>query len=105
SGVPSSLWYRGLLYLVKDGGVVSCLEAKTGKLIYRKRLGAGGFYYSSPVAGDGKVYAASNDGVVTVFKAGDRFEVLANNDLDESIRATPALADGKLYIRTEKHLY
>jgi outer membrane protein assembly factor BamB len=103
--VPSPLYYDGRLYLVKDGGIVSCLDAKSGKLHYRKRLGAGGFYYSSPVAGDGKVYAASVQGVLSVFKAGDRFEVLAKNDLGEKILATPALVDGRVYVRTENHLY
>jgi outer membrane protein assembly factor BamB len=103
--VPSPLYYDGRLYLVKDGGVVSCLDASTGKLHYRERLGAGGFYYSSPVAGDGKIYAASVQGVLSVFKAGDKFEVMAKNDLGEKILATPALVDGRVYVRTENHLF
>ena len=103
--VPSPLHYRERIYLVRDGGIVTCLEAKTGRLLYRGRLGAGGPYFASPVAGDGKVYAASLDGVVVVFAAGDELKILARNDLDESIAATPALVDGKLYVRTEKHLY
>jgi outer membrane protein assembly factor BamB len=103
--VPSPLYYRGRLYVVKDGGLVSCFEARTGKLLYRKRLGAAGVYYASPVAGDGKVYVASNDGVVTVFDAGDQLRVLARNALGETILATPAFADGKIYIRTEIALY
>jgi outer membrane protein assembly factor BamB len=103
--VPSPLAYRGHLYVVKTGGIVSCLEAKTGKLLYRERLGEGGSYYASPVAGDGKVYFASESGVVTVLKDGDKFEVLARNDLGEGVLATPALADGKVYVRTDRHLY
>src|SRR5262249_20700371 len=103
--VPSPLYYRGRVYVVKDGGVVSCFEPKTGKLLYRKRLGSAGFYYSSLVAGDGKLYAASNDGVVSVFEAGDQLRVLARNALGEPIRATPAIADGKLFVRTENNLY
>src|SRR5207248_1394959 len=83
--VPSPLYYQGQIYLVKDGGIVSCLDAKTGKLRYRERLGAAGFYYSSPVAGDGKIYAASLQGVVSVFQAGDKFEVLGKTDLGEPI--------------------
>jgi outer membrane protein assembly factor BamB len=102
---PSPLYYQGRLYLVKDGGIASCLDAKTGKLVYRQRLGAGGFYYASPVAGDGKVYAASHEGVVVVYQVGDALRVLARNDLGERIVATPAAVDGKLYVRTEKHLY
>jgi outer membrane protein assembly factor BamB len=103
--VPSPLYYQGKLYLVKDGGIVSCYDAKTGKLHYRERLGAGGFYYSSPVAGDGKIYAASVKGVMSVFQAGEKFKLLGQTDLAESVLATPALLDGKLYVRTEEHLY
>jgi outer membrane protein assembly factor BamB len=103
--VPSPLYYRGRVYMVRDAGLVSCLDAATGKLVYRERLGPGGAYFSSPVAGDGKIYAASKNGVVVVFAAGDRFQVLARNDLGETIQATPALAGGKIYVRTEKALY
>jgi outer membrane protein assembly factor BamB len=103
--VPSPLVYQGRAYLVRDGGVVSCLDAATGKLLYRERLGPGGAYFASPMAGDGRLYAASERGVVTVFAAGDAFRVLARNDLGEPIHATPAAADGKLYVRTAGHLY
>lgn len=103
--VPSPLYYRGHVYLVRDGGLASCLDAATGKPLYRERLGPGGAYFSSPVAGDGKVYAASRGGEVVVFAAGDAFRVLARNDLGESILATPALAGGKVYVRTERHLF
>ena len=103
--VPSPLCYDNRLYLVKNGGILSCRDGQTGRLIYQQRLGAGGGYYASPIAGDGKIYTASDGGVVVVIKAGDRFQVLARNDLDEPIMATPAFADGKLYVRTEQHLY
>jgi outer membrane protein assembly factor BamB len=103
--VPSPLVYRGRVYLVKEGGIVSCLDAATGKLVYRERLGATGAYFASPVAGDGKLYAIAHAGVVSVFAAGDRLTVLARNDLGEHVLATPAVADGKLYVRTENHLY
>jgi outer membrane protein assembly factor BamB len=103
--VPSPLYYHERIYMVRDGGIVSCLDAKTGRLVYRERLGAGGAYFSSPVAGDDKIYAASKRGVVLVFAAGDEFKVLGRNDFGEEILATPALVDGKVYIRTQKHLY
>jgi outer membrane protein assembly factor BamB len=103
--VPSPLCYQGRLYLVKHGGIVTCLRAKTGKLVYRKRLGSSGLYYSSPVAGDGKVYLSSVEGKVIVLKAGDEFKVLARSDFGEPITATPALVDGKIYLRTQRHLY
>jgi outer membrane protein assembly factor BamB len=103
--VPSPLYYRGRVYQVRDGGIASCLDAETGKLIYRERLGPTGAFFSSPVAGDGKLYAASQRGVVVVWEAGNTFKVLTRNDMQESVAATPALADGVIYLRTEKHLY
>jgi outer membrane protein assembly factor BamB len=103
--VPSPLLYRGLVYQVKNGGVVLCRDAKTGARVFEARLGAPGGYYASPIAANGRVYAASDAGVVVVFEAGDALEVLARNDLGEPILATPAVADGVLYVRTTSHLY
>lgn len=103
--VPSPLYYDHRVYTVKNGGMVTCLDSRTGKEIYRERLGVGGPYYASPVAGDGKIYAASSRGVITVFEAGDTLKILARNDLEERIWATPALLNGKVYVRTDKHLY
>ena len=69
--VPSPLFYRGHVYTVKDGGMVSCYEAKTGTVVYQQeRLNAQGSYYASPVAADGRIIVASLDGKVTVFAAG-----------------------------------
>jgi outer membrane protein assembly factor BamB len=103
--VPSPLFYQGRLYVVTNGGIASCYDAQTGKMIYRQRLGTGGFFYASPVATNGNLYAASYNGVVAVFKAGDHCRVLARNNLGEQIVATPALVDGRVYVRTEGHLY
>jgi len=103
--VPSPLYHDGRVYSVKNGGLVTCLDAKTGEKKYRARLGAGGPYYASLVAGDGKVFASSIRGVVTVFEPGDELKVLAQNDLKERISATPALLGGTVYVRTDKHLY
>jgi len=103
--IPSPLYYHNKVYMVKNGGMVTCVDAKTGEVKYRDRLGAGGPYYASPVGGDGKIYTASIRGVVTVFSAGDELNVLARNKLGERIGATPALVDGKIYIRTDKHIY
>ncbi len=102
---PSPLVHEGKVYLVKNGGMVSCLDAATGALHYQGRLGAGGPRYSSPVVGGGRIYAASARGVITVFAAGDTLDVLAHNDLGERIMATPALVDGVIYVRTEAALY
>jgi len=73
--------------------------------VYSGRLGAPGYYYSSPVAADKKVYIASADGVVVVLDGGEELKILATNQLDEAILATPAIVDGKIYVRTESHLY
>ncbi len=102
---PSPLYYDGNVYMVKNGGIVSCLVAKTGELRYQDKLRAGGPYYSSPVVGDGKIYAASARGVISVFEPGGTLNVLARNDLKERIMATPAILDGKIYVRTEQNLY
>jgi outer membrane protein assembly factor BamB len=100
------LYYQGRLYLIRNGGVLTCVDAKTGKELYTPaRLGPDGMYYASPVAGDGKVYIASDSGAVVVLKSGPQFQVLAENDLGESIGATPALADGTIYVRTARHLF
>ena len=104
-GVPSPLYHNGRLYTVKDGGLVFCREAATGKLLYEERLGTLGYYYSSPVAAQDRIYFAAADGVVTVIGAGATFEVLSTNKLDGAILATPAIVGGSLDVRTETHLY
>jgi outer membrane protein assembly factor BamB len=103
--VPSPLLYQGRLYLVKDGGMVSCFDAQTGKPLYlQERLGVTGSFYASPVAVHGRIYAASVPGIVTVFQAGDTLNVLARNELGERISATPAIVGDTLYLRTAGHL-
>jgi outer membrane protein assembly factor BamB len=71
----------------------------------RERRGIARDFYASPIAADGRVYLASSRGVVTVVQAGDSFEVKARNELKESVMATPAIADDKIYVRTAKHLW
>ena len=104
-GVPSPLYYNGRLYTFQNGGIVYCRLAKTGELLYMGRLGAPGYYYSSPVAADDKIYIASADGAVVVLDAGEALKILATNTLDGGILATPALIDGNIYVRTDSHLY
>jgi len=103
--VPSPLCYQGRVYLVSEKGVLTCRDPKSGKELYRERLNVQGVCYASPVAGDGKIYVASDGGTVVVLKAGDAFEVLATCQFDEAIFATPALVDGKIYLRTDRRLY
>jgi outer membrane protein assembly factor BamB len=107
--VPSAIVYRGQYVMVKDGGLVSAYDAKTGSEIYvQKRAAAAGSYYASPVAANGHIYLTSlNEGIVTVLKAeAPSPEVVAENPpLGERIAATPAIADNALYIRTAENLY
>ncbi len=104
--VPMPLVYRDRVYAVTNGGIVTALGRRSGKVIYRARLGAGGVYYSSPVEAGGKIYFASGDGVVCVADGSeDALNVIARNDLGESIFATPAIVDGRIYVRTTGHLY
>lgn len=103
--VPVPLAYKGRVYTVTNGGIVSVFEEASGKLLHRSRLGAGGLYYASPVAAGGHVYFASGEGVVTVIRDGDKLEFVAHNDLGEPIYATPAIVDSKLYVRSSAHLY
>lgn len=102
---PSPLYHDGLVYIIKNGGMISCLDAKTGEAFYQERIGARGPRYSSPIYGDGKIYAASARGVVSVVSAGKELEILAQNDLGERIMATPAIVKGRIYIRTDGNLY
>lgn len=103
---PSPLLHDGVLYLAKESGILTALDAATGEVRKQGRLtGAPGFYYSSPVAADGKIFATSEAGVVSVIKAGPDWEVLAYNDLGEPAHATPAFAGDKIYIRTHQTLY
>ena len=104
--VPSPLYYEGRIYTIKSGGMASCFEAKSGGESWlEQRVGIVGDFYASPVAADGKIYVAAQSGAVAVLAAGDTFNVLAKNELGEPIFATPAIADGRIYLRTAGHLY
>jgi outer membrane protein assembly factor BamB len=106
--VSSALVYRGQYLMVKDGGIVTAYDTKTGREIYQERTVAPGKYYASPIAANGAIYFTSlENGAITVLKGGaERPEVLATNPaLGERTAPTPALADNRLYVRTAKHLY
>jgi outer membrane protein assembly factor BamB len=104
--VPSPLYYESVLYVLKNGGLFTSFNPKTGSVEKAGRLaGAVGGYSSSPVAAEGKIFIASEEGKVTVLKAGGKWDVLQINDLDEGCYATPALAGGNIYLRTNDALY
>lgn len=101
----SPLYYHGLIFTVKDGGIVSCLDAKTGKSLKSGRLPNTDDYYASPVAGDGKVYFLNQEGRLTVVSADSTWKTLHTADFQEETYATPALVDGRIYLRTAGALY
>jgi outer membrane protein assembly factor BamB len=104
--VPSPLLYRGVLYLIKDGGILTSLDPNTGRILKQGRLpGALDTYYASPVGGAGYVYVASQNGKMTVLKADGQWEILALNDFEDECYATPAIGGDSLYVRTNGALY
>ena len=100
---PTPIIYGDLLYTCADNGVFSAYEAKTGEVVYQERLPSS--FSASPVAADGKVYVASQDGDVFVVKAGRKFELLATNPMGQPLMATPALSGGLLILRGENTIY
>jgi outer membrane protein assembly factor BamB len=100
---PSPVYYRGLLYTLMDNGVLVSLDGKTGKEIYRHRLG--GTCNSSPIASEGRLYFSNNEGTTFVVKAGPEFQLLAENNLGERITASPAVAGDELFYRTDSRVY
>ncbi|HUS09136.1 MAG TPA: PQQ-binding-like beta-propeller repeat protein [Pyrinomonadaceae bacterium] len=104
--VPSTLLYQGVLYMINDSGILISFNPSTGKVLKQGRLhGAIDKYFSSPVAADDKVFLIGEGGQVSVLKAGGEWEVLKVNELDDEVFATPAIADGRIYIRTRSALY
>ncbi len=104
--VPSTLLYKAVLYMINDSGILLSFDPASGEVIKQGRLhGAIDKYFSSPVAADDKVFLIGQGGQVSVVKAAGDWEVLAVNELDDECFATPAIADGKIYIRTRNALY
>ena len=101
--VPSPVVYGDQYYMVDDEGFATCLDTATGAELWRERMG--GRYQASLAAGDGKVYFTNLAGAVSVVKAGRNFQLLAKNQLGEGIVASPAISQGQLFLRGEKHLY
>ena len=100
---PTPIIYGDLFYVCADNGVLSAYDAKTGARVYQQRLPSS--FSASPVAADGKLYLASEDGDVFVVKAGPKFELLATNPLGKAVMATPAISDGLLIVRAENLVY
>jgi len=104
--VPSSIEYGEYLYLMSDRGMLTCLEAKTGKVVYEGgRIPIPATFTASPVAFDGKILLTSEDGDTFVIKAGPKHEVIATSSVGEPVFASPAISDGMIFIRGEKDLF
>jgi outer membrane protein assembly factor BamB len=104
--IPAPLVYRGVMYLMKEGGIVSTVNPVSGEVLKMGRTPeALEEYYASPVAADGKVFVVSASGKVTVLKADAQWEIIKMNDLGEEVWATPAIAGNNLFIRTKSALY
>jgi len=104
--VPSPILYGDYLYLTSDRGVLTCLDAKTGEVKYEGgRVPVPASFTASPVAVDGKILMTSEDGDTFVVKAGPKHEVVATNSVGEPVYASPAIADGHIFIRGERNLY
>lgn len=100
--VPTPIAHQGRVFLWSDAGIVTCIDPATGEVKWQER--AGGNYFSSPVCVNGRLYGTADTGEVVVLAAGDEFKVLARNQLGELTRATPAVANGRMYFRTWEHL-
>jgi outer membrane protein assembly factor BamB len=104
--LPTPVLYRGVLYMINDGGILTTLDPATGAALKQGRLrDAVDQYFASPVAGDGKVYFVSKTGIASVLEAGPDQKPISVADLAEEVAATPALVDGRIYLRTRTTLY
>lgn len=103
--VPTPVTDGKYFYIVNDRGIMFCLDAKTGAEVYTQQRIKPGTYSGSPVLADGKIYVTNEDGLTTVVAAGPKFEVLAENPLNDYVLSSPAISDGQIFIRTSGHLY
>jgi len=103
--LPTELAYQGGIYVLTHTGIITRFDAKTGEQTYKARIGTGGDFTASPWGYSGKVFCLSEEGKTYVLRAGDKFELLDSNDLDEMALASPALVGDRVVLRTESHLY
>ena len=101
--VPSMIYVAPYLFAISDNGIASCLHAKSGELVWQERIG--GSFSASPVSAGGRIFCLDNKGETTIVEAGPVFKVLAKNKLEGQVQASIAIAHGRLYIRTDKHLF
>ena len=103
--IPTPIFYDGVLYTCGNNGVVTAYDGETGERLYRARVGGGGSFSASPVAADGRLYFANEDGDVFVARAGRTYQEIAKNEMKEVIMSTPAISDGVIVVRTLGHVF
>ncbi len=103
--VPTPVTDGQYFYVVNDRGIMWCLDAKTGAEVYAEQRLKPGTYSGSPVLADGKIYVTNEDGLTSVVRAGPKFEVLAENALNDYSLSSPAISNGQIFIRTSQNLY
>ena len=101
--IPSMLHVEGLLFAITEVGMATCLKAETGEVLWKERVP--GNFGASPVYAEGRVYFVADNGETTVIQAKPEFKILARNPLGEKVQASPAISQGKIFIRSEKHLF
>ena len=101
--VPSPLIVGDRLYLWNDGGIATCCDLPSGDMIWQKRIG--GAYFSSPISVGNRIFSIDTTGEVVVIAADDTFQIVARNPMGESSRSSLAVADGKLFVRTESKVF
>lgn len=106
SYMPTPLIYKGILYVLNNGGTLDAYNLKTGDELYRQRLPlVGNGFSASPVAADGKIYLSNEDGDILIVSAGEKFAHIATNSMGELLMATPALSEGVMYVRTAQSIF
>ncbi len=103
--IPTPIFYDGILYTCGNNGVVTAYDGATGERLYRARVGGGGSFSASPVAADGRLYFANEDGDIFVARAGRTYQEIAKNEMRAVIMSTPAISDGVVIVRTLDHVY
>jgi len=103
--VPTPTTDGKYIYVLGDSGIMNCIEAANGNVVYQGKRIENGTYSASPLLADGKIYCISEDGTTTVVRAGPEFEILGVNKLDSFTLASPVAVDNQLFIRTSDHLY
>lgn len=101
--VPSMIYAQPHLFATTDGGIATCLKAVSGEIVWQERIG--GNFSASPVNAAGRIYFTADNGETMVIESGPQFKVLARNPLDKKVQASPAISQGQIFIRTDKHLF